>query len=118
MALKCMHYMETNALHFRSPNEHIIIIMILRSKLLVLDNACINQTMMNSYVFTYHGSEVRAIHRSMSEIVSLPEALSSCGLRCVGLPWDTDPNPKMEANRVDRDRPRTQVVDHFYKSPN
>ena len=31
---------------------------------------------MNPYVFTYHGSEVRAIHRSMSETVSLTEALA------------------------------------------
>ena len=74
--------------------------------------------MMNSYVFTDHGSEVRAIHRSMSETVSLPEALASCGFRCVGLSWDIDSNPKMEANRVDRDRPRIQVADYLYKSPN
>ena len=71
---------------------------------------------MNSYVFTYHGSEVRAIHRSMSETVSLTEALASCGFR-VGLPWDVGSNPKMQENRVDRDRPRIQVVDRLYKSP-
>ena len=73
---------------------------------------------MNSYVFTYRGSEVRAIHGSTSETVSLTEALASCGFRCVGLPWDVDSNPKMQDNRVDRDRPRTQVVDHIYKPPN
>ena len=69
--------------------------------------------MLNSCVFTYHGSEVRAIHRSMSETVSLTEALASCGFRCVGLPWDVDSNPKMQENRVDRDRPRIQVVDYI-----
>ena len=73
--------------------------------------------MMNSYVFTYHGNEVRAIHRSMADTVSLHEALASVGFRCIGLPWSTDVNPKLEANRADKDRPRFQVVDHVYKSP-
>ena len=54
----------------------------------------------------------------MSETVSLTEALASCGFRCVGLPWDVESNPKMQENRVDRDRPRIQVVDYLYKSPN
>ena len=31
--------------------------------------------MMNSYVFTYHGAGVRAIHRSMSDTVTLTDAL-------------------------------------------
>ena len=46
--------------------------------------------MMNSYVFAYHGAEVRAIHRSMADTVSLPEALASVGFSCIGLPWSTD----------------------------
>ena len=73
--------------------------------------------MMNSYVFTYHGSEVKAIHRSMSEMVSLTDALQSVGFRCVGLPWLVDSNPKMETDRADKDRPRIQVIDYLYKSP-
>ena len=73
---------------------------------------------MNSHVVSYHGSEVRAIHRPVSETVSLTEALASCGFRCVGLPWDFGSNPKLQDNRVDRDRPRVQVVDSFYTSPN
>ena len=73
--------------------------------------------MMNSYVFTYHGSGVRAIHRSMSDAVSLPEALASVGFRCIGLPWDVDSNPKMETDRTDKDRPRIQVVCYVYKTP-
>ena len=73
---------------------------------------------MNSYVFTYHGAGARAIHRSMSDTVSLPDALSSVGFRCVSLPWSVGCNPKMETDRFDKDRPRIQVVDYLYKSPN
>ena len=115
-ALKCIHYMEASKLYSLSPNEDVTILN-LRSKLLILENTYINQKMMNSYVFTYHGSQVQAIHRSMADMVSLSEALASVGFRCIGLPWSTDINPKLQENRADKDRPRIQVIDHVYKSP-
>ena len=92
-ALKCIHYMDANSLYSLSPNEDVTILNV-RSKLLILENTYINQKMMNSYVFTYHGAGVRAIHRSMADAVTLTDALSSVGFRCVGLPWSTDSNPK------------------------
>ena len=115
-ALKCIHYMEANKLYSLPPNEDVTILN-LRSKLLILENTYINQKMMNSYVFTYHGSQVQAIHRSMSDMVSLSEALASVGFRCIGLPWASDINPKLQENRADKDRPRIQVIDYVYKSP-
>ena len=115
-ALKCIHYMEANKLYSLSPNEDVTILN-LRSKLLILENTYINQKMMNSYVFTYHGASVRAIHRSMADTVTLTDALSSVGFRCVGLPWSTDCNTKLETDRADKDRPRIQVIDYLYKHP-
>eukprot|EP00972_Heterocapsa_arctica_P092918 13704958-Heterocapsa_arctica.AAC.1 len=73
--------------------------------------------MMNSYVFTYHGARVAGIHRSMSSIVSLEEALASTGFRVVGAPWAIESNGNMEFNRIDTDRPRIVVVDFKYKHP-
>ena len=73
--------------------------------------------MMNSYVFTYLGNQVQAMHRSMADFVSLSEALASVDFRCIGLPWGTDSNPKIETDRADKDRPRIQVIDYVYKSP-
>ena len=72
---------------------------------------------MNSYVCIYHGNEVMAIHRSMADMVSLSDVLSSVGFRCIGLPWNFDLNPKMESDCADKDRPRIQVVDYVYESP-
>ena len=72
---------------------------------------------MNSYVFTYHGNQIQANHKSMADFVSLSEALASVGFRCIGLPWSTDVNPKLENDRADKNRPRIQVVDYVYKSP-
>ena len=53
----------------------------------------------------------------MADMVSLSEALACFGFRCIGLPWSTDVNPKLEADRADKDRPRIQVVDFVYKGP-
>ena len=67
--------------------------------------------------FIYHGAEVRAIHRSMADMVSLSEALASVGFRCISLPCDTAVNANIENDRADKDRPRIQVIDYVYKSP-
>ena len=115
-ALKCIHFMKQQKLYSLSPNEAVTIIN-LRSKLLILESTYITQKMTNSYIFTYHGNQVQAIHRSMADMVSLSEALASVGFRCIGLPWFTDTSPKMETDRADKDRPRIQVVDYVYKSP-
>ena len=115
--LKCINYMEANNFYSLSPNEDVTTHN-LRSKLLILENTYINQEMMNSCVFTYHGAGVRAIHRSMADTVTLTDALSSVGFRCVSLPWGVGCNPKMETDRSDKDRPRIQVIDYVYKSPN
>ena len=72
---------------------------------------------MNSYAFTDHGNQVQAIHRSMADMVSLSKALASVGFRCIGLPWSTAVNSKMENDRADKDRPRIQVIEYVYKSP-
>ena len=109
--------MEANTLYSLRPNGDDTVLN-LRSKLLILENTYINQKMMNSYVFTYHGAGVKAIHRSMADTVTLTDALFSVGFRCVSLPWGNDCNPKMETDRADKDRPRIQVVDYLYKSPN
>ena len=77
----------------------------------------INQHMVKSYVFTYRGNQVQAIHRSMTDMASLPEALASVGFRCIGLPWGSDVSSKMETDRADTDRPRLQLVDIVFESP-
>ena len=80
-ALKCIHYMEANSSYSLSPNEDVTVLN-LRSKRFILENTYINQKMMNSYAFTYHGAGVWVIHRSMADTVTLTNALSSVGFRC------------------------------------
>ena len=116
IALKCIHFMEQQKLYSLSLNGGVTIID-LRSKLSVLENVYNNRKMMNSYVPTYHGNQVQAIHRSMADMVSLSEALAPVGFRCIGLPWVTDTSLKMETDRADKNRPRIQVVDYVYENP-
>ena len=54
---------------------------------------------------------------STADFVSLSEALASVGFKCIGLPWSTGSNPKLETDRADKDRPRIQVIDYVDKSP-
>ena len=115
-ALACIHFMEQRKLYSLSPQEDVTIVK-LRSKLLTLGNTYINQKMINSRVRTYHGGQVQAIHRSMAGIVSLSDALAFVGFHCIGLPWGTDTNPKMETDRAAKDRSRIQVVDYVYRNP-
>ena len=111
-----LNYGATETLRSLSPTEDVTIID-LRPHLLILEKTYTNQKMMNSCVFTYHGNQVQAIHRSMADMASLSEALAGVGFRCIGLPWSTDSNPKMGTDKADKDRPRIQVVDWVYKSP-
>ena len=53
----------------------------------------------------------------MSDTVSLPEALSSVGFRCIGLPWGVPCNGEMQTDRADKDRPKIQVIDYLYRHP-
>ena len=73
--------MGANNLYSLSPDEDVTVLN-LRSKLFILENIYINQKMMNSYVFTYHGAGVRAIHRSMVGTVTITNALGVVG--CLG----------------------------------
>ena len=73
---------------------------------------------MNHYVFKYDTSKgIQAVSRNTNVIYNLEEALTNVGFRCVGTPWATDCNPKLETLRDDNDRPRIQIVDYLYKHP-
>ena len=114
-ALKCIRFMEQQKLYSLSPDGDDTIIN-LRPQILILKNACINQKMMNPCVVLIMEIKVKQF-MPMADMVSLSEALASVGFKCIGLPWGTDVNPKLETDRADQDRPRIHVVDYVHKSP-
>ena len=80
LALKALNYMNSNNLYYILADEDITIIN-LQVKLLILENTFINQKLLNTYTLTYHSNEVIAIHRSISKMATLKDALVSCGYK-------------------------------------
>ena len=56
-----------------------MIVSISAVKGLLLENTVVNQKLITSFLPTYIGHQVRFVHRSMSAVVSLTDALKSVG---------------------------------------
>ena len=84
-----------------------------QTKLLIFENTFINQKCITSYDFTYHGKTIKGIHRNLSNLFNLTDALISVGFKVSStIAWNT--NGDLETNLADSDRPRVKVVDYYY----
>ena len=70
--------------------------------------------MISSYVFSYHGKKIKAIHRNLSSMVNLTDALISVGFKTNNVVFQN--NGDLETNRPDAERPRSKVLDWYYFS--
>ena len=68
------------------PNDDITIINC-EAKLIILENTCMNQKLINTYVFVYHGGEILAFNRNLSTMLNLTDALISVGYNLLGNPF-------------------------------
>ena len=110
-ALKCLNFMNSRGQYYMAAGDDLTILN-LQTKLLIVENTFINQKLMNSYVLTYHGSSVKAIHRNLSNLFNLKDALISVGFKIEASQFNT--NLDLQANLADEDRPRIQICDFFY----
>ena len=111
-ALKCLKFMNSRNQYFIMVGDDITIINC-QTKLLIFENTCINQKCITSYDFTYHGKTIKGIHRNLSNLFKLTDALISIGFKVTSpASWNT--NGDLETNLADSDRPRIKVVDWFY----
>ena len=107
-ALKCIHFMEQQSfIPYRLMKD--VTIINLRSKLLMLEMLILIKKWWSRMFLHIMETKFKQF-MSMADMVS--EALASVGFKCIGLPWSTDVNPKLETDRADKDRPRIQVVDY------
>ena len=68
---------------------------------------------MNSFVFSCFNGSVTGVHRNLSTMMSLTEALASVGYKKTSsLPFNS--NSDLETSLADNERPRIKVVDYFY----
>jgi hypothetical protein len=60
-------------------NDDITVVSIGATKLLLMENTLINQKLLTSFLPIYLGDQVRFVHRSMSTVLSLTDALKTVG---------------------------------------
>ena len=84
-----------------------------QTKLLIFENTFINQKCITSYDLTYHGQTVKSIHKNLSNLFNLTDAMISVGFKVSSsASWST--NGDLETNLADSDRPRVKVCDFYY----
>jgi len=110
-ALKCLNFMNSKNMYYLMAGDDITIVNC-QTKLLILENTFTNQKMINSYVFSYHGKKIKGIHRNLSNMVNLTDALISVGFKTNNTVFQN--NNDLETNRPDAERPRVKVLDWFY----
>ena len=73
----------------------------------------LNQKLLNSYSFNYIRGDLKGIHRNLSNIVNLTDALISVGYKKSSTTAFNN-NYDLETNIVDAERPRIKLVDYHY----
>ena len=112
-ALKCLNFMNSKNMYYLMAGDDITVVNC-QTKLLIVENTFTNQKMINSYVFSYHGKKIKGIHRNLSSMVNLTDALISVGFKTNNVVFQN--NGDLETNRPDAERPRVKVLDWFYFS--
>jgi hypothetical protein len=98
-------------------NTDIIIVNICGAKLMILETTFLNQKLMKSYNFIYSRGGVRGVHRNLSTVVSLTDALVSVGYNKASSTAFNN-NYDLETSLPDAERPRIKLVDyHYIQSP-
>ena len=90
-ALRLLAYMRRNAQWNVQGSDDVMVVSINAVKGLVLENNLVNQKLVTSFLPTYIGHQVRFVHRSMSSVLSLTDALKSVGFCNTGsLPFSNN----------------------------
>ena len=112
-ALRCLNFMNSRKQYYMQANDDISIVNISGVKLLVLETTMLNQKWLNSFKFIYSRGDVRGVHRNLSNIVSLTDALVSVGYKKSST-IQFNNNYDLETNLSDDERPRIKLLDYHY----
>ena len=78
-------------------------------KLLLLENTLQNQKLLTSFVPVYTGDQLLFVHRSMSSVMSLTDALRSVGFCVKDLPYNNNLDLRLGLTGI-------QIVDYNYQA--
>ena len=112
-AVRCLNFMHSRKQYYMHANDDIIIVNISGVKLLILETTMLNQKLLNSFNFIYSRGDVRGVHRNLSNIVSLTDALVSVGYKKSST-IQFNNNYDLETSLADSERPRIKLVDYHY----
>lgn len=110
VARRAQTYMAAREMYFMNPNDDITVVQA-GPKLVILENTMQNQRLLNGFTIVYAGGRLRCIHRNLSTMYSLQDALSSVGYRHLGSSWQN--NYDMQ-NTSDPFKARIKVFDWYY----
>jgi hypothetical protein len=96
-------------------SDDIMIINVSNVKLLILETTFLNQKLMNSFTLSYVQGEVMGVHRNLSTILDLTDALVSVGYKRSS-PANFANNWDLQEALPNPERPHIQVVDVNYRS--
>ena len=115
--LTCLQKMHSNGQYYLNAGEDVVCVNVSGVKLLLLETTFMNQKLMNAFTFAYVRGAVRCIHRQLSYIVDLSEALESVGFLIPSSIGKFTNNRSLQAAISNNsDRPHIQIVDQNYMS--
>ena len=82
--LRLLTFMRTNHQWQVSASEDVTIVSINAVKGLIMETSLLNQKLLTSFLPTYIGDQIRFVHRTMSTVLSLTDALKSVGFCFTG----------------------------------
>ena len=88
--LTCLQSMHSQNMYYLQASDDITIINVSGVKLLILQTTFMNQQLVNNYTFAYLRGKVRAIHRNLSTIKTLTDALVSVGYKLTGITFSNN----------------------------
>ena len=112
-ALRCLNFMNSRKQYYMSANDDIMIVNISGTKLMILETTSLNQKLMNSFNSIYTRGDVRGVHRNLSTIMSLTDALISVGYKKSSSVAFAN-NYDLETGLAEAERPRIKLVDYRY----
>lgn len=90
VALKSLNFMHARPPYYLLAGDGITIVN-LQTKLLIVENTLVIQTLTNSDVLSYHGEGVRGVHRHIPTMLNLTVSLMSVGFNVnASTIWNTN----------------------------
>lgn len=115
--LKCLNFMNANNMYYITSSDNDISILNLNVKLLIIENTFQNQKLINSFCINYAGKNTMCIHRNLSSMMSLFDALIATGYKSpTTTPYNS--NSDLETSRTADERVFIKICDYYYFSTN